>query len=93
MSTKTWQEKYNEGIKELHELTVAIEIAINEGGIRGNVAKDNLSSQFNDKLKQFISDLRKQTLDEVISYIGKDQGWEESEDTYREHFGLETKYK
>lgn len=31
-------------------------------------------------------------IDEVISHIGRDQGWEESEDIYRKHFGLELKY-
>jgi len=31
-------------------------------------------------------------LEEAISYIGKEEGWEESEDIYRKHFGLPTKY-
>lgn len=68
-STKTWQDEYNMGTKELLELTTAIEYAINEGGLRGNVAKDNLSRQFNDKLKQFISDLRKKDMEELIMIL------------------------
>lgn len=30
--------------------------------------------------------------EEAVSYIGHKEGWEESEDVYREHFGLPTKY-
>jgi len=41
--------------------------------------------------KLFESELNKQK-EEVISYIGLKQGWEESEDIYRKHFGLKTKY-
>ena len=64
-----WEELYNKGIKELHELTIAIEQAIREGGVEGRVAQDNLSSQFNDKLKQFISDLRKKDMEELIKRV------------------------
>jgi hypothetical protein len=32
-------------------------------------------------------------LEDAITYIGKHQGWEESEDFYRSHFGLKPKYK
>ena len=64
-----WEELYNKGIKELHELTIAIEQAIREGGVEGRVAQDNLSSQFNDKLKQFISSLRKNDEEELTKKI------------------------
>lgn len=36
---------------------------------------------------------RASVIDEVITYISNKQGWEESEDIYRAHFGLKTKYK
>jgi hypothetical protein len=38
------------------------------------------------------SSTRISALEEAISYIGQHQGWEESEDIYRKHFGLPTKY-
>jgi len=47
-------------------------------------------------LERFVSSLESRTrvsaLEEAISYIGKEEGWEESEDIYRKHFGLPTKY-
>ena len=36
---------------------------------------------------------RKKLIAEVIDYISKDQGWEETGDKYRKHFGLKKVYK
>ena len=54
-------------------------------GNRKNVMDFNL-------LEKGIQDLLDKQKEEVISYIGLKQGWEESEDIYRKHFGLKTKY-
>jgi len=44
-------------------------------------------------IKDFISQALQNQAEEIISYIGHNEGWEESEDLYREQFGLKTKYK
>jgi hypothetical protein len=45
-----------------------------------------------DRVRDVLSQVRKEAYEDVISHIGHDQGWEESEDVYRKHFGLPTKY-
>jgi hypothetical protein len=79
-----WEERFDEIINKWKEPDFVFE--------RHDALIDYMSKTII-ALKQFISDLRKQTIDEVITYIGREQGWEESEDIYREYFGLETKYK
>ena len=48
------------------------------------------------EIKQFltsqITEAYKSGLEEAISYIGEKEGWEESEDFYRRHFGFKEKY-
>lgn len=46
-----------------------------------------------DWLRKKLIYIEKKTKEEVISYIGYNQGWEETEDIYRKHFGLKEKYK
>lgn len=68
----------------------------NKFGLNGLHAKPCEYMKYEDvseEVKQFISDTIKKTKEEIISYIGHNEGWEETEDIYREHFGLKTKYK
>ncbi len=43
-------------------------------------------------IKKEIQSLIQSTKEEVIEYISFNQGWEETGDKYRKHFGLKTKY-
>ena len=43
-------------------------------------------------LVSFINFLLLKQTKKVINYISRDQGWEESGDIYREHFGIPTRY-
>jgi len=44
-------------------------------------------------LQNLLSTAHSQGVEEGITYIANNQGWEETEDVYREHFGLPLKYK
>ena len=66
------KEKYKDELKYLHKLTEDIEQAIYEGGVRGNVAKDGLSSHFNDRLDKLILKVYDQTREETIREMERD---------------------
>jgi len=51
-----------------------------------------LALEFCCKLEDFIASLLQQKEEEVIEYIANHQGWEESGDIYRKHYGLPIKY-
>ena len=46
----------------------------------------------NDELNAFIQAELDKKAEEVIDYIAETQGWEETEDIYRKHFGFKQKY-
>jgi len=43
-------------------------------------------------IEKFLSSERQRLIEEVIEYIAYNQGWEESGDIYRKHYGLPIKY-
>lgn len=43
-------------------------------------------------VKNSLERMQISTTARVINYISRDQGWEETGDVYREHFGLKKKY-
>jgi hypothetical protein len=53
-----------------------------------NVCDSNCRNVFDGVISTALSQVRKEAYEEVISHIGHDRGWEESEDVYRRHFGL-----
>lgn len=57
------------------------------------IDKEPLYKDYNIWLKENLILLEEEIKEEVISYIGCKQGWEETEDIYRKHFKLKTKYK
>lgn len=46
-----------------------------------------------DELKKFILEALREQKVEMLDFIAKKEGWEESRDFYAKHFGLETKYQ
>lgn len=50
--------------------------------------KDLLANELHEAYKKGLE----KGLEVATGFIGKTQGWEESEDKYRRHFGLPTKY-
>lgn len=61
-----------------------------------NIKKcDKILKDIEQNLKEFkkIKEVEKKIIDKVISFIGKKEWWEESEDYYRKHFWLKEKYR
>jgi len=54
--------------------------------VRGNI---EISKE---ELYDLIENTLKSQANEIISYIGSKEGWEETEDIYREHYKLNKKY-
>lgn len=61
------------------------------------IFKSEEAKQIGDKLVSFLETKLRQAyqagLEEAVTTIGSDMGWEESEDHYREILGLPLKYK
>jgi len=60
--------------------------------IMGNTVYDGSYAAPREAFRDVLRSTRLSALEEAITYIGDHQGWEESEDIYRKHFGLPTKY-
>lgn len=56
--------------------------------ISGSIGFDRKGKSLQTAIRDFV----KLKQEEVISYIGSTQGWEESEDIYRKYFGFKKKY-
>ena len=53
----------------------------------------NFASNFYRKeLYKEINKIYRNTIEETIAYIAFNEGWEETEDKYRKHFGFKPKY-
>ena len=52
-----------------------------------------LPQQVLDANRKHFTTLTTKVLEDTISFIAADQGWEETGDRYREYYGLPTKYK
>jgi hypothetical protein len=57
--------------------------------IAGNIGFDRKGKALQKTIREFVRTKQ----EEVITFIGNTNGWEESEDRYRVYFGFKKKYK
>jgi len=89
-SLLTLQEQHEAEIKNKKYKEMLIEYMNDMHAIDENDALQQLAYE---KGRHIAGEQHKKEIEGVISYIAFNEGWEETEDKYRKHFGFKPKYE